>query len=111
MLAWNLAEEYAQQFNLPSQGPNETGAVFRMRVASHLAAMGESILAHEALHNHHESSNPFAAGELNDGYGHGYVMAVAKHVEESFQYAEQRRIQQRTRQQWTKKLAFWQRSR
>jgi len=107
MVAEKLATHYAQQFALPRRGPNETGWAFRVRVAHTLAAMDKPILAHEALYNQRESSNPFAGGELSAGYGDMYIMAIAQQVEATLQDAVQQRRRQQCRQSWIKNLCFW----
>lgn len=106
MVAGNLADEYAQQFDLPRRGPNEAGWAFRARVAHTLAATGKPILAHEALYNQRESSNPFAGGDLSDGYDGMYITAIAQQVEATFQEAKQQR-----RRGWISALRVWRRSR
>jgi hypothetical protein len=111
MVAANLADEYAQQFDLPGREPNEAGWAFRARVAYTLAATGKLVLAHEALYNQRESSNPFAGGELSDGYGDMYIMAIAQQVEATLQDAVQQRRWQQRRQGWTSALRFWRKGR
>jgi hypothetical protein len=107
VLVANLADEYAQQFDLPRRGTNETGWAFRARVAYTLAAMGKPVLAHEALYNQRESSNPFGGSALSDGYGDTHVLAIAQQVEATLQVAVQQRRQQQRRQQWAHALRFW----
>ena len=111
ILAENLADRYARQFELPQRGPNEAGWAFRARVARTLAAMDKSILAHEVLYNQRESGNPFAGGELSDGYGEVYIVAIAQQVEATLQDAAGRRRRQQRRQRWMSTLCFWRKAR
>lgn len=109
MLTRNLAEEYAQQFNLPEQGRNEVSWAFRVRVAYALSTMNKPVLAHEALYNQRESSNPFVHDQLADGYNAADIIGIAQRVEATFQSLAERRTHQLRRKMWVNKFCFWRR--
>ncbi len=77
----NLASEYASMFHLDAQYVNESGAEFRERVARELYKLGHRVYAHEALNNERMSSDPFAHGSLDRGYGDAFITQTARTIE------------------------------
>lgn len=99
MLNWNLAEEYAQRFQIPDQTPIEDDWQFRERVARSLAEMEKGLLAHEVLYNQRMSENVFAQGDLSSGYSDTLITQIAQQTEAAFQF-ERRQQEHRHGQYW-----------
>lgn len=107
MLSWNLAEEYAQRFHLPEKASHEAEWQFRERIARSLEEMEERLLAHEALYNQRLTGDLFANGELNSGYGDGFITRRAQQTELAFQHAMGQLEQEERVQRVLTSLCFW----
>lgn len=107
MLSWNLAEEYAQRFHLPEKASHEAEWQFRERIARSLEEMEERLLAHEVLYNQRITGDPFANGNLNSGYGDGFITRRAQQTELAFQHAMRQLEQEERVQRVLTLLCFW----
>jgi hypothetical protein len=107
MVLWNLAEEYAQRFQLPEKAPYEAAWQFRERIARSLEEMEERLLAHEVLYNQRITGDPFANGELNSGYGDEFITRRARQTEVAFQHAMRQLGQEEREQRLLTTLCFW----
>ena len=110
MLHWNVAEEYANLFQVPGRTAVETGWQFRERVARYLQEMGNPLLAHEVLFNRRMSGDPFARLELSSGFSEEFVTQISQQTEVAFQKQRKQQAHREKQQRLLSIIRFWQKS-